>query len=93
MGIMADAAFVCTADEWEFFVCWMTASRQAVEWGMRGLQSRWTRLLVPLSNDAVDRADLLELIVRLHNLVTHRIGANQSRSVYMVAAQELMLQM
>ena len=72
--------------EWIAFVKWLTASRQAVEWGMRALRGRWARMNVPMSNNAEERADLIELIARLHNLVTRMVGANQIRSVYMEAA-------
>lgn len=64
----------------------MTASRQAVEWGMRALRSRWARLNAPMPNNSEERADLLELVALLHNAVSERIGANQIRSVYLEGA-------
>jgi hypothetical protein len=58
--------------------------RQTAEWGMRALQGAFARLRVPLDvNDSRRRLRLLELCVRLHNIRTIRVGANQIRSVYM----------
>ena len=76
----------CTAEQWESFVGWLTGSRQAVEWGMRALRARWARLNAPMPNNNEERADLLELVVLLHNVVTERIGANQIRNVFLEAA-------
>jgi DDE superfamily endonuclease len=58
--------------------------RQTAEWGMRSIQGSFGRLRLPLSirNDH-QRADLLEICFRLHNLCTRRIGRNQIQSVYM----------
>jgi len=35
---------------------------------------------------ASERADLLELVCLLHNVVSEKVGANQIRSVYLEAA-------
>ena len=75
-----------TPAQWHDFVNWLTASRQAVEWGMRALRSRWARLNVPMPTDADARGMLLELAARLHNLVSRIMGANQIRNVYLEAA-------
>ena len=72
--------------QWAAMTAWMTASRQAVEWGMRALRSRWARITAPMPNNAEERADLLELVALMHNLVSERMGANQIRSVYLEAA-------
>lgn len=58
--------------------------RQTAEWGMRGLQGSFGRLRIPLEigRDA-ERADLLEICVRLNNLRAELVGINQIRSVYM----------
>ncbi|KAG8793004.1 hypothetical protein FRC12_004211 [Ceratobasidium sp. 428] len=61
----------------------LTQARQAVEWGMRSLQSVFNRLRVPLSiHDPVGRQRLLETCARLHNLRATCMGINQIRSVY-----------
>ncbi|KAG9125513.1 hypothetical protein FRC07_007295 [Ceratobasidium sp. 392] len=62
----------------------ITRARQAVEWGMRSIQSVFSRLRVPLSiHDPTGRQRLLETCVRLHNLRATCMGINQIRSVYM----------
>ena len=62
----------------------VTSYRQSAEWGMRSIQGSFGRLRLPLPihNDQ-QRADLLEICFRLHNLRTRRIGQNQIQSVYM----------
>ena len=75
-----------TNAQWRAFVKWLTASRQAVEWGMRALRSRWARLNVPMPADSEQRRMILELAARLHNVVARLMGANQIRSVYLEAA-------
>ena len=58
--------------------------RQSAEWGMRSIQGSFGRLQLPLSiRSNQQRADLLEVCFRLHNLRTRRIGQNQIQSVYM----------
>lgn len=58
--------------------------RQTAEWGMRGLQGSFGRLRIPLEiNRQEERADLLEICVRLNNLRAELVGINQIRSVYM----------
>lgn len=58
--------------------------RQTAEWGMHALQGSFGRLRVPLPINYHDvRADILEVITRLHNLRTRTVGHNQIRSVYM----------
>ncbi|KAG9105542.1 hypothetical protein FRC07_009202, partial [Ceratobasidium sp. 392] len=62
----------------------LTQARQAVEWGMRALQSVFSRLRVPMDiNDPEGREQLLEVCTRLHNLWTRCVGINGIRSVYM----------
>lgn len=36
--------------------------------GMRTIQAMWPRLKVPLPTDATRRAEMLETVIRLHNL-------------------------
>ncbi|QRV96986.1 DDE superfamily endonuclease [Ceratobasidium sp. AG-Ba] len=61
----------------------LTQARQAVEWGMRSLQSVFNRLRVPLDiHDPIGRQRLLEACVRLHNLRAVCMGINEIRSVY-----------
>ena len=51
---------------------------------MRSIQGSFGRLRLPLSiHNNQQRADLLEVCFRLHNLRTRRIGRNQIQSVYM----------
>ena len=58
--------------------------RQSAKWGMRSLQGSFGRLRVPLEVTYGDqRADLLEICVRLQNLRTCLVGINQIQSVYM----------
>jgi hypothetical protein len=58
--------------------------RQTAEWGNRGIQGAFGRLRLPLEINYADRrGDLLENIVRLHNLRARRVGHNQIRTVYM----------
>ena len=61
----------------------LTQARQAVEWGMRTLQSVFNRLRVPLNiHDPAGRQRLLEACARLHNLRAVCMGINQICSVY-----------
>ena len=55
--------------------------RQAAEWGMRALQGTWGRLQVPLPANSQDRMLILELIARMHNFRTRRVGLNQIKTV------------
>ncbi len=58
--------------------------RQTAEWGMRALQGSFGRLRVPLDiAHKEDRANLLEVCVRHHNLRCEEVGINQIRSVYL----------
>lgn len=67
----------------------LVSCRQSVEWGMRALQSTFARIRMPLDgNDEQSRAWILEIVARLHNLRTHRIGVNQIYSVYAPALQD-----
>ncbi|KEP46236.1 DDE family endonuclease [Rhizoctonia solani 123E] len=64
----------------------VTSARQAVEWGMRAIQGCFSRLYVPLDvNRSDQRANLLEVCFRLHNVRTRMIGINQITSVYVGA--------
>lgn len=57
--------------------------RQTAEWGMRALQGSFGRLRVPLEvAHREDRADLLEICIRLHNLRARLVGVNEIRTVY-----------
>ncbi|CAE6430030.1 unnamed protein product [Rhizoctonia solani] len=61
----------------------LTQARQAVEWGMRSIQSVFNRLRVPLDiHNPLGRQQLLEVCVRLHNLRAVCMGINEIRSVY-----------
>jgi hypothetical protein len=42
--------------------------RQTAEWGMRAIQGAFGRLRVPLPVEEDRRSNILELVVRLHNL-------------------------
>lgn len=58
--------------------------RQTAEWGMRAIQGAFGRLRVPLPvGDSNRRSTILELVVRLHNLRSRKVGINQIRTVYM----------
>jgi hypothetical protein len=57
--------------------------RQTAEWGNRALQGSFGRLRIPLeAKHKDDRADLLEICLRLHNLRCRWVGFNQIQSVY-----------
>lgn len=56
--------------------------RQSAEWGMRCLQSVFTRLKTKLTPDPKKRADLLLAIVLLHNYRTNTVQINQIRTVF-----------
>ncbi|KAG9121025.1 hypothetical protein FRC07_003195 [Ceratobasidium sp. 392] len=61
----------------------ITSARQAVEWGMRAIQSSFSRLRIPLDgNDHAWRSLIMETVLRLHNIRTRRVGINQIRTVY-----------
>ena len=70
---------------WATFARWLTTSRQAVEWGMRVLQSNWKRLTTRLPSNAMERRDLLDTVFMLHNYLTHHCGHNQIKTVYIEA--------
>lgn len=53
---------------------------------MRAIQAMWPRLKVPLPTDSDQRADLIETIVRLHNLTaTYVPNHNQVQTCYLEA--------
>ena len=81
------------AHRYEAFGKWVTTSRQAVEWGMRVLQSNWKRVTVPLPTDSIARLNILDTVFMLHNYLTHHCGHNQIRSVYIEASLRGGLQM
>ncbi|KAJ3012590.1 hypothetical protein NUW54_g1823 [Trametes sanguinea] len=57
--------------------------RQSAEWGMREIQGSFGRLRIPLPiADADLRFNLLEVIVRMHQLRVRRIGISQIRKYY-----------
>jgi hypothetical protein len=70
---------------WKKFARWLTTTRQAVEWGMRVLQSNWKRLTVLLPADSFERRDILDTVFMLHNFLTHHCGHNQIKTVYIEA--------
>jgi hypothetical protein len=57
--------------------------RQAAEWGMRALQGSFGRLQLPLpAENQGQRADLIEICIRLYNLRVRTVGINQIKNVY-----------
>lgn len=60
----------------------ITKHRQAVEWGMRSIQSAFGRLHLKLSSNKEERHELLAVIFWLHNFRTRSVGVNQIRTVY-----------
>ncbi|KAG8918197.1 hypothetical protein FRC02_002548 [Tulasnella sp. 418] len=61
----------------------LTSYRQTAEWGMRTIQGSFSRLKLPLdANDAAKRAKILEVVTRLHNVRTARVGRNQITTTY-----------
>lgn len=56
--------------------------RQAAEWGMRGLQSKFPRLTVPLPIDDQKRLLICQVSVLLYNLKIRTIGLSQIRTVF-----------
>lgn len=79
------ATYVVAPELWAAFAVWLTSSRQAVEWGMRMLQSTWRRLSVPLPAYPEQRVIILDTVVLLHNLCAHHAQNNQIRSTYIEA--------
>lgn len=57
--------------------------RQAVEWGMRGLQYGFPRLRNRLPHSAALRGRILRIIIHLFNLRARRVGKNEIKSVYL----------
>ena len=70
--------------EWKKFSTWLTASRQAPEWGNRTLRANWRRLLVPLPVNAAKRRRTIEIILHIHNFHAHNMGfgSNQVLTVH-----------
>ncbi|KAH9450939.1 hypothetical protein Pst134EB_018447 [Puccinia striiformis f. sp. tritici] len=61
----------------------LVSARQAAEWGMRSIQGSFARLKLPLpAEDNEYRADLLQLVCRLHQIRCRLVGINQTASVY-----------
>lgn len=60
----------------------ITRQRQAVEWGMRSIQSAFQRLRIPLPSDHEQRRKILNVIFRLHNFRVSEVNVSQIRSVY-----------
>ena len=57
---------------------------QTAEWGNCGLQGAFGQLCLPLPIQNSDQhSNLLEIIVRLQNLRTRKVGFNQIQTVYM----------
>jgi hypothetical protein len=65
-------------------IAYVKRTRQPAEWGMRVIQGAWCRLKNPLPTDTEKRKRILEMAVRLHNVVASCVngGHNQIRSVY-----------
>ena len=57
--------------------------RQGAEWGMRGFQGTFGRLMLPLTLDKHRRFVMLESMLRLYNLRVRRVGFSQIATVYM----------
>ncbi len=62
----------------------ITSLRQGVEWGMRCIESKWTRLNTKLTLNNRRRSDIIELCLRLHNLITRNnlVSRNQIKTVF-----------
>jgi hypothetical protein len=61
----------------------VVSARQAAEWGMNSLQGSFARLKLPLpASNHQFRFDLLQCVVRLHQIRTRLVGINQTRTVY-----------
>ena len=60
----------------------ITRQRQAVEWGMRSIQSSFQRVKIPMPSDQHHRRKILEVMFRLHNFRVSETGVNQIRRVF-----------
>ena len=56
--------------------------RQAAEWGMRAIQSTFSRLQAGLSVNSDERRRVISVCILLYNLRTEMIGINQIRTVF-----------
>jgi hypothetical protein len=56
--------------------------RQAAEWGMRSIQSTFSRLKLPLSSVHSTRHQLLSIVFLLHNFMCRAVRINQTLFVY-----------
>jgi len=61
---------------------WIAYKRQAVELGQRAFKSVSVKLRTLLPGDAGERANLLLMLVHLHNYRTRTVGGNQIKTVY-----------
>jgi hypothetical protein len=60
--------------------------RQAIEWGMRSIQSLFPRLKdLFVYEEGGERRIVLKMIVLLYNLCAHLVGINQIRNVYLAS--------
>ncbi|OAV97037.1 hypothetical protein PTTG_06430 [Puccinia triticina 1-1 BBBD Race 1] len=61
----------------------VVSARQAAEWGMNSLQGSFARLKLPLpASDHWFRADVLQVVCRLHQLCCWMVKLNQTQTVY-----------
>jgi hypothetical protein len=59
-----------------------TSLRQASEWGMRGLQGSFPRCKKRLPTNNLQRRQILESIILIHNFRTEMVGYSQIQSVF-----------
>ena len=71
---------------------WITGRRQAVEWGIGYFKRTFSRLYTPLTSNAQQRRDIIELAVFLYNFRALYEGGNEIKSRYMVALEERALE-
>jgi hypothetical protein len=61
----------------------ISSLRQAAEWGMGSLQSKFGRLRLPLSVCPKERRILLEVVVWMYNLRVRKVRFTQIRTVFL----------
>jgi hypothetical protein len=70
---------------WAKHAAWLTAVRQAAEWGMQTVQSMWPRITCPLPTNSLKRSEILDTVFMLHNYMTNTVGRNQTRAIFVEA--------